>query len=150
MGETGCINGVSTRQSNGPDRPPAGVARRADESAVKTALADLRAPRRPRDGMFMPASIAAAKAGWTTGELRVQCGAVHGGITADRPDVSKIRVQQEPKALTDIRASVDAVSDRLGRRLKFLVGKPRLDGHSNGAETDRVPWRAIADGQFPT
>jgi len=38
------------------------------------------------------------------------------------------------EGLDDIRAAVDAASDRLGRRLKLLVGKPGLDGHSNGAE----------------
>ena len=38
------------------------------------------------------------------------------------------------EGLDDLRGAVDAVSDRLGRRLKFLIGKPGLDGHSNGAE----------------
>ncbi len=43
--------------------------------------------------------------------------------------------------LDDIRARVDAVSDALGRRLKFVVGKPGLDGHSNGAEQIAVRAR---------
>ncbi|MEM7464874.1 MAG: cobalamin B12-binding domain-containing protein, partial [Pseudomonadota bacterium] len=49
-------------------------------------------------------------------------------------------VSNKTEGLDDIRASVDAVSDRLGRRLKFLMGKPGLDGHSNGAE--QIAFRA--------
>jgi (2R)-ethylmalonyl-CoA mutase len=49
-------------------------------------------------------------------------------------------VSNKTEGLDDIRAAVDAVSDRLGRRLKFLVGKPGLDGHSNGAE--QIAFRA--------
>jgi (2R)-ethylmalonyl-CoA mutase len=45
------------------------------------------------------------------------------------------------EGLDDLRMAVDAVSDRLGRRLKFLVGKPGLDGHSNGAEQIAVRAR---------
>jgi (2R)-ethylmalonyl-CoA mutase len=45
------------------------------------------------------------------------------------------------EGLDDLRAAVDSVSDRLGRRLKFLVGKPGLDGHSNGAEQIAVRAR---------
>ncbi|MEE4119274.1 MAG: cobalamin-dependent protein, partial [Paracoccaceae bacterium] len=44
------------------------------------------------------------------------------------------------EGLDDLRAEVDAVSDRLGRRLKFMMGKPGLDGHSNGAE--QIVFRA--------
>ena len=46
-----------------------------------------------------------------------------------------------PTGLDDIRAEVDRVSKKLGRRLKFLVGKPGLDGHSNGAEQIAVRAR---------
>jgi methylmalonyl-CoA mutase cobalamin-binding domain/chain len=49
-------------------------------------------------------------------------------------------VSNKTEGLDDIRAAVDAVSDSLGRRLKFLVGKPGLDGHSNGAE--QIAFRA--------
>ena len=49
-------------------------------------------------------------------------------------------VSNKTEGLDDLRAAVDAVSDRLGRRLKFLVGKPGLDGHSNGAE--QIAFRA--------
>jgi len=102
-----------------------------DQAAVEAALADLRAAA--RDGRnVMPASIACAKAGVTTGEwataMRAQYGEYRGptGVAAGRSN--------KTEGLDDIRDAVDAVSDRLGRRLKFLVGKPGLDGHSNGAE----------------
>jgi (2R)-ethylmalonyl-CoA mutase len=88
---------------------------------------------------IMPASIACAKAGVTTGEwgwtLRQQFGeyrAPTGVGQAMRNDVG---------GLDDIRAEVDRVSRRLGRRLTFLVGKPGLDGHSNGAEQIAVRAR---------
>jgi (2R)-ethylmalonyl-CoA mutase len=87
----------------------------------------------------MPASIACAKAGVTTGEwgwaLREAFGeyrAPTGVGRAKRNDVS---------GLDDIRAGVDRVSRKLGRRLTFLVGKPGLDGHSNGAEQIAVRAR---------
>ena len=87
----------------------------------------------------MPASIECAKAGVTTGEwgwtLREAFGeyrAPTGVGQAMRNDVS---------GLDDIRADVDRVSRKLGRRLTFLVGKPGLDGHSNGAEQIAVRAR---------
>ena len=43
-------------------------------------------------------------------------------------------ISNKTEGLEEIRSAVDAVSDRLGERLKFLIGKPGLDGHSNGAE----------------
>jgi (2R)-ethylmalonyl-CoA mutase len=87
---------------------------------------------------IMPASIAAAKAGVTTGEWAGEMRAVFGEYRGPT-GVSKGGVEQD-RGLDDIRAAVDAVSDRLGRRLKFLVGKPGLDGHSNGAE--QIAFRA--------
>ncbi|MFC6640883.1 MULTISPECIES: protein meaA [Sulfitobacter] len=109
-----------------------------DEGAVKQALADLRAAASAGDNI-MPASIAAAKAGVTTGEWAAQMRAVHGeyrGPTGVSPGQSN-----ETEGLDDLRDAVDAVSDKLGRRLKFLVGKPGLDGHSNGAEQIAVRAR---------
>jgi (2R)-ethylmalonyl-CoA mutase len=109
-----------------------------DAKAVAAALADLK--RAARDGSnIMPASIACAKAGVTTGEwgwtLRDSFGeyrAPTGVGNAMRNDVG---------GLDDIRADVDRVSRKLGRRLTFLVGKPGLDGHSNGAEQIAVRAR---------
>jgi (2R)-ethylmalonyl-CoA mutase len=108
-----------------------------DEGAVMAALADLRAAAAEGRNV-MPASIAAAKAGVTTGEWAGVMRAVHGEYRGPT-GVSK-SVSNKTEGLDDIRASVDAVSDRLGRRLKFLVGKPGLDGHSNGAE--QIAFRA--------
>jgi (2R)-ethylmalonyl-CoA mutase len=87
---------------------------------------------------IMPPSIAAARAGATTGEWAGVMRAVHGEYRGPT-GVSKA-ASNKTEGLDDIRAAVDAVSDTLGRRLKFLVGKPGLDGHSNGAE--QIAFRA--------
>ena len=102
-----------------------------DESAVKEALDELR--QAAAIGInVMPASIKAAKAGATTGEwgnvVRTTFGQYRG------PTGVSQNPSNRTEGLEDIREAVDAVSDKLGRRLKFLVGKPGLDGHSNGAE----------------
>jgi (2R)-ethylmalonyl-CoA mutase len=109
-----------------------------DNAAVKAALDALKRAA-AGSGNIMPASIACAKAGVTTGEwgwtLREAFGeyrAPTGVGRAMRNDVS---------GLDDIRADVDRVSRKLGRRLTFLVGKPGLDGHSNGAEQIAVRAR---------
>jgi ethylmalonyl-CoA mutase len=109
-----------------------------DNAAVKSALEELKRAA-SGSGNIMPASIACAKAGVTTGEwgwtLRQSFGeyrAPTGVGQAMRNDVS---------GLDDIRADVDRVSRKLGRRMTFLVGKPGLDGHSNGAEQIAVRAR---------
>ena len=108
-----------------------------DAQAVTAALADLRAAA-AEGRNIMPASILCARAGVTTGEWAAQMRAVHGEYRGPT-GVSK-SVSNKTEGLDDIRAAVDAVSDRLGRRLRFLVGKPGLDGHSNGAE--QIAYRA--------
>ncbi|PLS22302.1 protein meaA [Neptunicoccus cionae] len=109
-----------------------------DEGAVKAALDDLR--RAAQDGSnIMPASIAAAKAGVTTGEWGSAIRAVFGEYRA--PTGVGKSVSNQTEGLDQIREAVDAVSDKLGRRLKFVVGKPGLDGHSNGAEQIAVRAR---------
>jgi (2R)-ethylmalonyl-CoA mutase len=102
-----------------------------DGVAVAAALKELRACA--KDGRnIMPPSIACAKAGVTTGEwafaLREAFGEYRAATGVGRA------VRNDSVGLDDIRADVDRVSRKLGRRLKFLVGKPGLDGHSNGAE----------------
>jgi len=102
-----------------------------DAQAVNDALRDLRAAA--LDGRnIMPPSIAAAKAGVTTGEwgdvLRHAFGQYRG------PTGVSGTPSNRTEGLEDIRDQVAAVSDRLGRKLTFLMGKPGLDGHSNGAE----------------
>ncbi len=108
-----------------------------DEPQVQAALADLRAAAAEGRNV-MPASIRAAKAGATTGEWAQQMRAVHGEYRG--PTGVSRAVSNKTEGLDDIRRAVDAVSDRLGRRLRFLVGKPGLDGHSNGAE--QIAFRA--------
>ena len=86
----------------------------------------------------MDPSIACARAGVTTGEWAAQMRAVYGEYRGPT-GVSK-SVSNKTEGLDDIRDAVNAVSDRLGKRLRFLVGKPGLDGHSNGAE--QIAFRA--------
>ncbi|MFT4013419.1 MAG: protein meaA [Paracoccus sp. (in: a-proteobacteria)] len=108
-----------------------------DAAAVQTALAALReAARQGRN--VMPFSIAAAKAGVTTGEWARVMREVHGEYRG--PTGVSQSPSNRTEGLEPIREAVDAASQRLGRRLKFLVGKPGLDGHSNGAE--QIAFRA--------
>jgi (2R)-ethylmalonyl-CoA mutase len=102
-----------------------------DAAAVAKALADLRASA-TSGANIMPASVEAAKAGVTTGEWAGVMRQVHGEYRGPT-GVSK-SPSNRTEGLETIREAVDLVSSRLGRRLKFLVGKPGLDGHSNGAE----------------
>lgn len=108
-----------------------------DEAAVETALAALRDAAQ-RGQNVMPFSIAAAKAGATTGEWAAVMRQVHGEYRG--PTGVSASPSNRTEGLEPIREAVDAVSRRLGRRLKFLVGKPGLDGHSNGAE--QIAFRA--------
>lgn len=102
-----------------------------DDEAVHAALDDLR--KAAREGLnIMPASVAAAKAGVTTGEWGDVVRSVFGQYRA--PTGVSSAPSNRTEGLDDLRAEVDAVSAKLGERLKFLVGKPGLDGHSNGAE----------------
>ncbi len=102
-----------------------------DDARVAKAKEALRQAAQSGENI-MPASIEAAKAGVTTGEwgdmVRAAFGQYRGPTGVSRNPSNRT------EGLDDIRARVDAVSDKLGRRLKFLVGKPGLDGHSNGAE----------------
>jgi (2R)-ethylmalonyl-CoA mutase len=109
-----------------------------DNKAVADALAALK--RAATTGSnIMPPSIACAKAGVTTGEwgwtLRESFGEYRAPTGVGRA------MRNDVEGLDDIRADVDRVSRKLGRRLTFLVGKPGLDGHSNGAEQIAVRAR---------
>lgn len=108
-----------------------------DQSEVDAALAALRDAAAKGQNVMEP-SIRAAKAGVTTGEWAAQMRAVFGEYRG--PTGVSRAVSNKTEGLDDIRDAVDAVSDKLGRRLKFLVGKPGLDGHSNGAE--QIAFRA--------
>jgi (2R)-ethylmalonyl-CoA mutase len=109
-----------------------------DAAAAKAALAELeRAAREGRN--VMEPSIACAKAGVTTGEWGVTLRRVFGEYRAPT-GVGQARGATDG-GLADIRRRVDTASERLGRRIKLLVGKPGLDGHSNGAEQIAVRAR---------
>jgi (2R)-ethylmalonyl-CoA mutase len=112
-----------------------------DAKKVSTALAEVeRAAKEGRN--IMESSIAAAKAGVTTGEWGTTLRKVFGEYRAPT-GVAQAAVVREGAQLEAVRATVDEVSDRLGRRIKFLVGKPGLDGHSNGAEQIAVRARDV-------
>ena len=102
-----------------------------DEAAVGRALAALREAA-ASGANIMPPSIEAARAGATTGEWGEVIRSVFGRYRA--PTGVARAPSNRTEGLEELRAAVDAASDRLGRRLSFLVGKPGLDGHSNGAE----------------
>jgi (2R)-ethylmalonyl-CoA mutase len=109
-----------------------------DNAAVEAALADLR--RAAKEGRnIMEPSITCAKAGVTTGEWGTALRSIFGEYRA--PTGVSRAARNAPGDLDPVRAMVDAVSSKLGRRLKFLVGKPGLDGHSNGAEQIAVRAR---------
>jgi ethylmalonyl-CoA mutase len=102
-----------------------------DEDRVRQALGALR--RAAASGAnIMPVSIEAAKAGATTGEWGDALRAEFGIFRA--PTGVSPRARQEAGDLDPLRSEVERVSLKLGRRLRFLVGKPGMDGHSNGAE----------------
>ena len=102
-----------------------------DNDAVAGALAALR--KAAKSGAnIMPPSIDCARAGVTTGEWGFALRAAFGEYRA--PTGVGTAMRNDAEGLDDIRAEVDRVSKKLGRRLKFLIGKPGLDGHSNGAE----------------
>jgi ethylmalonyl-CoA mutase len=102
-----------------------------DRKAVDEALKELkRAARENRN--IMPPSIACAKAGVTTGEWGFALREAFGEYRA--PTGVARAMRNDAQGLDDVRAEVERVSRKLGRRIKFLVGKPGLDGHSNGAE----------------
>jgi len=109
-----------------------------DAKAVAETLKELR--RAAVEGRnIMEPSIACAKAGVTTGEWGFTLREAFGEFRA--PTGVGRAPRNETQGLDDIRAEVDRVSSKLGRRLKFLVGKPGLDGHSNGAEQIAVRAR---------
>jgi ethylmalonyl-CoA mutase len=112
-----------------------------DHARVREALRALRSAA-ASGANIMPASIEAAKAGVTTGEWGDALRAEFGEFRA--PTGVSPRARQEAADLDALRSEVERVSLKLGRRIKFLIGKPGLDGHSNGAE--QVAARALDAG----
>lgn len=133
---------------------------KVDESAEREQIASLEAFRSRRNsaeaaralenledtikngGNIMPPSIAAAKAGVTTGEWSQVLRQVFGEYRAPTGVVAT-PTGEASEDVSQVRKRVDALSEKLGRRLKILVGKPGLDGHSNGAEQIAVKARDV-------
>jgi (2R)-ethylmalonyl-CoA mutase len=111
-----------------------------DQAAVDAALADLRTAAASADANIMPPTLAAAQAGATTGEWAAALREVFGEYRAPT-GVADAAAAPDDEALNELRNRVERVSEALGRRIKILVGKPGLDGHSNGAEQIAVRAR---------
>jgi (2R)-ethylmalonyl-CoA mutase len=111
-----------------------------DQPAVDTALAEL-ARVAQTDENIMPATIAAAKAGATTGEWAQTLRDAFGEFRAPTGVGEAAAAASDDDELAAVREEVERVSEGLGRTLKILVGKPGLDGHSNGAEQIAVRAR---------
>ena len=113
-----------------------------DQQAVDVALADLArvaASDSAAENLMVP-TIAAARAGATTGEWAKTLRDVFGSYRAPT-GVGEATGAPAGEELEDLREEVAALTERLGRRPKILVGKPGLDGHSNGAEQIAVRAR---------
>ena len=110
-----------------------------DASAVDAALAELARVAASGENV-MPATIAAARAGATTGEWAATLRDAFGSYRAPT-GVGEAAAPAPGEEIAGLRDDVAALSERLGRRVKILVGKPGLDGHSNGAEQIAVRAR---------
>ena len=113
-----------------------------DDGAAQAALADLRAAARDGRNIMEP-SIVAAKAGVTTGEWAGALREVFGEYRGPT-GVAVVVSTGEAEDVEAVKKEVERVSRMLGRTLTYLVGKPGLDGHSNGAE--QIATRARACG----
>ena len=133
---------------------------KVDESAERDQIQSLEAFRKKRNAEeaksalrgiedaikngdnIMPASIAAAKAGVTTGEWTAVLREIFGEYRAPT-GVGATPMAAASEDVELVRKRVNELSETLGRRLKILVGKPGLDGHSNGAEQIAVKARDV-------
>jgi (2R)-ethylmalonyl-CoA mutase len=111
-----------------------------DEEAASTAIGALHDAAADPEVNIMPATLDAARAGVTTGEWAAALRSVFGEYRAPT-GVGDAAAAPTDDALTALRDRVEEVSAALGRRIKILVGKPGLDGHSNGAEQIAVRAR---------
>jgi len=112
-----------------------------DQAAVDAALEELARVARS-DENIMPATIAAARAGATTGEWAGTLREAFGSYRAPT-GVGEAAAPPPTEDMADLRDEVARVAEALGRNLKILVGKPGLDGHSNGAEQIAVRARDV-------
>ncbi|MFN3464499.1 MAG: methylmalonyl-CoA mutase family protein [Terricaulis sp.] len=111
-----------------------------NDAAAQAAIAALEADARA-DKNIMPASLAAAKAGVTTGEWAAALRRVYGEYRG--PTGVALVIETGGEDIEAVKRDVAALSEKLGRQLTFLVGKPGLDGHSNGAEQIAARARAV-------
>ncbi len=114
-----------------------------DAEAVERALEELRAAAADPEQNIMPASLAAARAGVTTGEWAAALRDSFGDYRAPTGVGEAAAATAGTEEIEALQEEVDRVSEALGRRLKILVGKPGLDGHSNGAEQIAVRARDV-------
>jgi (2R)-ethylmalonyl-CoA mutase len=112
-----------------------------DGDAVRSALAELARVASTTDENIMGATIAAARAGVTTGEWAQTLRDAFGEYRAPTGVGESVSVAAVSVELDVVRDEVERVSEAIGRTLKILVGKPGLDGHSNGAEQIAVRAR---------
>ncbi|GAA0633102.1 protein meaA [Sporichthya brevicatena] len=112
-----------------------------DDNAVAAALENLRKVAKSNDNL-MTATLECVRAGVTTGEWS---GALREEFGEYRAPTGVTGVSSAPDgaAIAEVRAAVQRTGDELGRRLRLLVGKPGLDGHSNGAEQVAVRARDV-------
>jgi (2R)-ethylmalonyl-CoA mutase len=111
-----------------------------DQAKAEEAMKELARVAADETENIMPATIAAARAGATTGEWAQTLREAFGEYRAPT-GVGEAVAGHPSEDLSELRDEVERISDALGRRLKFLVGKPGLDGHSNGAEQIAVRAR---------
>jgi len=139
-GEDGGIMTVDPAVEQGQIDAVAAWRSERDVAAVEAALEALREAAAGDDVNVMPATLAAAKAGATTGEWAAALRDAFGEYRAPT-GVGDAAAAPDDEILSELRDRVERVSEALGRRIKILVGKPGLDGHSNGAEQIAVRAR---------
>ena len=115
----------------------------ASKENAQKALAALKADAADAGKNLMAASLQCARVGVTTGEWAAALREVFGEFRAPTGVTGSVGVGEAPagSALERVRRQVQRTGDELGARLRFLVGKPGLDGHSNGAEQVAVRAR---------
>ncbi len=139
-GEDGGILRVDPDVERGAIEAVQGWRAERDQTAVDAALAELREAALDPERNLMPATLTAAAQGATTGEWAATLRDVFGEYRAPT-GVGDAAAPGSDDTLAELRERVERVSDELGRRIKILVGKPGLDGHSNGAEQIAVRAR---------
>jgi len=143
VGEDGGILTVDPKVEEEQREAVARWREQRDQAAVEKALEELRRVALDPSENIMPATIACAKAGVTTGEWAQTLREAFGEFRAPTGVGEAAAGSTDEDDLAALRDEVDRVSEALGRRIKILVGKPGLDGHSNGAEQIAVRARDI-------